>query len=39
MKETLGYRATGRKIICADDTFDYCPVCLAPINEEDIELK
>jgi hypothetical protein len=22
MKEALGFRATGRKIICADDTFD-----------------
>jgi hypothetical protein len=22
MKETLGFRATGRKIICADDTFE-----------------
>jgi hypothetical protein len=22
MKETLGFRAAGRKIICADDTFE-----------------
>jgi hypothetical protein len=22
MKEALGFRATGRKIICADDTFE-----------------
>ncbi len=24
MKEALGYRATGRKIICANDTLCYC---------------
>jgi len=32
MKEALGFRATGRKIICADDTFELREV-LAPYGK------
>ena len=34
MKEDLGFRATGRKIICADDTFELREV-LAPYGKAD----
>ena len=33
MKEALGFRATGRKIICADDTFELREV-LTPYGKE-----